>query len=153
MAYGQTGRVQKQRTLFLVGRTRVHLDDVRGLGHFLELEVVLQESESTEAGVVEANDLLARLQIEPTALIDRAYVDLLNRTVAKDAAASQEDIRTCMRVLRAIASDRAELTRLMPEERREMLTLVGLVAKPDRHDVTRMLKAYRRAKREGHPGA
>ncbi len=38
-AYGQVGRVRKHRTLFLVGRTRVHLDQVEGLGHFLELEV------------------------------------------------------------------------------------------------------------------
>src|SRR5208283_3673157 len=36
-AYGQTGRVQKHRTLFLAGRTRIHLDSVSGLGHFLEL--------------------------------------------------------------------------------------------------------------------
>jgi adenylate cyclase class IV len=42
LAYGQAGRVQKHRTLFLVGRTRVHLDRVAHLGHFLELEVVLE---------------------------------------------------------------------------------------------------------------
>lgn len=41
LAHGQTGRVRKQRTLYLVGRTRVHLDRVEGLGTFMELEVVL----------------------------------------------------------------------------------------------------------------
>src|SRR5690348_11477556 len=45
-AYGTIGRVQKHRTLYLVGRTRVHLDRVEGLGHFLELEVVLRENEA-----------------------------------------------------------------------------------------------------------
>jgi adenylate cyclase class IV len=45
LAYGQVGRVVKRRTLYLVGRTRVHLDRVEGLGHFLELEVVLQDNE------------------------------------------------------------------------------------------------------------
>ena len=46
LAYGQTGRVRKQRTLFMSGRTRIHLDRVEGLGNFLELEVVLAEGES-----------------------------------------------------------------------------------------------------------
>jgi len=39
------GGVVKQRTVYLVGRTRVHLDRVAGLGHYLELEVVLADNE------------------------------------------------------------------------------------------------------------
>lgn len=77
LAYGQAGRVQKHRTLFLVGRTRVHLDKVEGLGHFLELEVVLEEGESTEVGVREAHVLMAKLGVEPSQLIEGAYVDLI----------------------------------------------------------------------------
>ena len=77
LAYGQAGRVQKHRTLFLVGRTRVHLDNVEGLGHFLELEVVLDEGESGEVGVREAHELMTKLGIEPSQLIEGAYVDLL----------------------------------------------------------------------------
>lgn len=79
MAYGQVGRVRKHRTLFLVGRTRVHLDKVEGLGHFLELEVVLEEGEPAEIGVREANELMTKLGIEPSQLIEGAYVDLLAR--------------------------------------------------------------------------
>jgi predicted adenylyl cyclase CyaB len=77
LAYGQTGRVRKQRTLFLAGRTRIHLDIVEGLGQFLELEVVLRENELTEAGVREAEELMQRLGVDPAQLLDRAYVDLL----------------------------------------------------------------------------
>jgi len=39
LAYGQAGRVRKRRVLYLVGRTRVHLDRVENLGDFLELDV------------------------------------------------------------------------------------------------------------------
>jgi predicted adenylyl cyclase CyaB len=77
LAWGQSGRVRKQRRLFLVGRTRVHLDRVEGLGEFLELEVVLEEGESAEAGVAEAHALMAQLGIGTDQLVQGAYVDLL----------------------------------------------------------------------------
>ena len=82
LAWGQIGRVQKKRTLVLVGRTRIHLDRVQGLGHFLELEVVLEEDEPLEAGMQEANDIMAQLGVEPSRLIKGAYLDLLLRQQA-----------------------------------------------------------------------
>ncbi len=77
MSNGQEGRVVKHRTLFLVGRTRVHLDRVQGLGDFMELEVVLADGEDAEAGMREAHALMARLGIAPEALVQGAYHDLL----------------------------------------------------------------------------
>ena len=61
--------------MFLIGRTRIHLDRVEGLGDFLELEVVLGEGESSQAGVREAHALMARLGIEQQQLVAGAYVD------------------------------------------------------------------------------
>jgi NAD(P)-dependent dehydrogenase (short-subunit alcohol dehydrogenase family) len=58
-----------------------------------------------------------------------------------------DHVRTCIEVLRAIEADRAHLTRLSQEQRRELLTLAGLVAKPERHDLVKMAKAFRRAQR------
>ena len=58
-----------------------------------------------------------------------------------------DDVRTCIDVLRAIEADRSTLTHLTPEQRRELLTLAGLVAKPERHDLVKMAKAFRRADR------
>jgi NAD(P)-dependent dehydrogenase (short-subunit alcohol dehydrogenase family) len=61
---------------------------------------------------------------------------------------SDDDLRACVRVLRAIEADRSHLTRFSREQRRELLTLAGLVAKPERHDLVKMAKAFRRAERE-----
>ena len=77
LANGQEGRVVKHRTLLLLGRTRIHLDRVQGLGDFMELEVVLAEGEAVEDGVREAHELMARLQIAADCLVEGAYHDLL----------------------------------------------------------------------------
>jgi adenylate cyclase class IV len=69
--------VRKRRTLFLAGRTRIHLDRVEELGDFLELEVVLDESEPAEGGVEEAHRLMDALGIDLSRLVAGAYVDLL----------------------------------------------------------------------------
>jgi adenylate cyclase class IV len=86
LAYGQTGRVIKRRTLFLIGRTRLHLDRVEGLGDFLELEVVLAEDESSEAGEEVAYTLLSQLGVSSEQLIEGAYVDLLAAVEDRDSA-------------------------------------------------------------------
>ncbi|WP_454731034.1 MULTISPECIES: CYTH domain-containing protein [Cupriavidus] len=76
-AWGEGGRVRKTRVLYLVGRTRVHLDRVAGLGDFLELEVVLADGEAAAAGVAEAHALLDKLGVVRAQLVETAYVDLL----------------------------------------------------------------------------
>ncbi|MFO6418624.1 class IV adenylate cyclase [Hylemonella sp. W303a] len=78
LAHGQIGRVQKQRTLYLIGRTRVHLDQVLDLGDFVELEVVLRDDEAPESGVEEAERIMAALGIAATSLVQGAYLDLLS---------------------------------------------------------------------------
>jgi adenylate cyclase class IV len=55
----------------------VHLDEVEELGHFVEIEVVLQDDQSTADGEAIANELMAELGISADDLIDVAYVDLL----------------------------------------------------------------------------
>ena len=79
LAHGEVGRVIKDRTLYLIGRTRVHLDQVQGLGDFLELEVVLEDGEPLEAGVQEAHRLMKALGVAPSQLVGGAYVDLLTK--------------------------------------------------------------------------
>jgi adenylate cyclase class IV len=76
-ALGEDGIVRKTRKLYRIGRTRVHIDSVEGLGHFVELEVVLDDEEPAGAGHAEARDLMVRLGIRDQDLVEGAYADLL----------------------------------------------------------------------------
>uniref|UniRef100_M4A7Q5 Si:ch211-156b7.4 n=1 Tax=Xiphophorus maculatus TaxID=8083 RepID=M4A7Q5_XIPMA len=60
------GEVRKERRLFLIGQTRVHLDTVEGLGHFMELEVRQQ-----------VNGLMEQLGVSADHLVTGAYIDLI----------------------------------------------------------------------------
>ena len=74
---GVRGIVRKQRTLYLVGQTRIHLDEVEGLGSLVELEVVLQAHQSHADGVQIARGLMLKLEIRDSDLVEQAYIDLL----------------------------------------------------------------------------
>lgn len=82
-ALGTAGVVRKRRTLYLIGQTRVHLDEVEDLGHFLELEVVLEPEQTTADGAKIARALMAAFGIREEDLEARAYVDLLTGEVRK----------------------------------------------------------------------
>ena len=79
LALGIRGVVRKTRFLYLAGQTRIHLDDVEGLGQFMELEVVLREGQSDADGQAIAEDLMTRLGIRPEDLLEGAYMDLLEK--------------------------------------------------------------------------
>ncbi|MCP1728575.1 putative adenylyl cyclase CyaB [Natronospira proteinivora] len=80
--------VKKRRTLFLAGQTRIHLDEVAGLGRFIELEVVLRAEQSEGEGRQIADRMMASLGIEPSDLIAGAYVDLLEAEGGSDGVKS-----------------------------------------------------------------
>jgi predicted adenylyl cyclase CyaB len=77
LALGVRGVVKKVRYLYLVGQTRVHLDDVEGLGQFVELEVVLHAGQSDAEGQAIAEELMKKLGIEKEDLLEGAYMDLM----------------------------------------------------------------------------
>jgi adenylate cyclase class IV len=76
-ALGVRGSVRKQRWLYSVGQTRVHLDEVEGLGMFVELEWVMQPGQTVETGTRVIAELMQHLEIAATDLIAGAYIDLL----------------------------------------------------------------------------
>ena len=83
-ALGERVLVHKQRMVYMVGRTRVHIDRVDGLGDFLELEVVLREGEDQALGEAEARSLMQTLGVRSIHLIESGYADLLEAS-ANDA--------------------------------------------------------------------
>jgi predicted adenylyl cyclase CyaB len=76
-ALGETVIVKKRRELYLVGQTRIHLDEVEGLGDFIELEVVLGPGDTPQYGHEIARGLMKQLDIHSSNLISCAYADLL----------------------------------------------------------------------------
>ena len=76
-AYGIRGVVKKTRYLYLAGQTRIHVDDVEGLGQFMELEVVLREGQGDAEGQAIAEGLMASLGVERADLLEGAYMDLI----------------------------------------------------------------------------
>jgi predicted adenylyl cyclase CyaB len=76
-AYGIRGIVRKTRYLYLAGQTRIHLDDVEGLGQFMELEVVMREGQTDPEGQAIAEGLMSSLGVEKSDLLEGAYLDLL----------------------------------------------------------------------------
>ena len=80
-ALGVYGEVKKRRWLYVSenygGHTRIHFDEVKGLGQHIELEVILQEGQSPEEGEQIAEQFRVALDIRDDDLIDCAYLDLL----------------------------------------------------------------------------
>lgn len=77
VALGVRGTVGKLRRLYRVGDTRIHLDEVEGLGSFVELEVVLGASQSVLDGEAYATELMNKMDLDEADLVAEAYVDLL----------------------------------------------------------------------------
>lgn len=78
-ALGVRGEVRKQRTLYTAGTTRIHVDAVDGLGHFLELEAALQPGQTSAQAHETVESLMERLGIAEADLVGVAYIDLLEQ--------------------------------------------------------------------------
>ncbi len=74
-ALGVRGVVAKRRHLYLWQESRIHLDEVEGLGHFLEFEVVSQGSACDDWDRMEA--LMTAFGLRDSDAIQASYSDLL----------------------------------------------------------------------------
>lgn len=87
LALGIRGVVSKTRYLYMIGQTRVHLDDVHGLGQFMELEVVMRPDQSDAEGQAIAQDLMQKLGVQHGDLLEGAYLDLIEERQGRPTAA------------------------------------------------------------------
>ena len=68
--------VEKTRQVWLWENVRIHLDDVVGLGQFVELEAVTEE-QGVEESRERVETLMRALEIGPDQLIEGSYSDML----------------------------------------------------------------------------
>jgi predicted adenylyl cyclase CyaB len=74
---GVRGEVRKEREIYLWHNVRVHLDEVAGLGAFIEFEAVLSEADGEEVSRQRLERLCAALGIDQAASLAPSYADLL----------------------------------------------------------------------------
>ena len=74
---GVRGVIKKQRTLYKIGLTRIHFDQVEGLGNFIELEFVMQDNISKNEALQTIENLMEKLEIQDNHLVNTAYIDMI----------------------------------------------------------------------------
>lgn len=77
-ALGRLVTVDKRREIYFIDNVKFHLDEVEGLGTFVEIEAIDEDGRRTEDELRrQCVDYQQRLGIAPADLIDRSYSDLL----------------------------------------------------------------------------
>jgi len=67
--------VRKHRTVYLFQNCRIHADRVRGLGNFLEFEVVVKRGKAQAKTLMQA--MIRHFGVSREAIVARSYSDLL----------------------------------------------------------------------------
>jgi adenylate cyclase class IV len=76
-ALGVRGEVRKRRAVYLWHNVRIHLDEVAGLGNFVEFEAVLSAADDEAAAAARLVELSRALSILPGDHLAPSYADLL----------------------------------------------------------------------------
>lgn len=76
--HGLRGVVAKRRELWLLDRTRIHLDDVDGLGTFVELETVAGGAVAGPADWAQHDAVADALGLDLSTALASSYIDLVD---------------------------------------------------------------------------
>jgi adenylate cyclase, class 2 len=75
-ALGARRQIRKRRQIFLWHNVRIHLDEVEGLGTFVEFEAVMSPTDDEATGHARLAELCRVLSISPADHMAGSYVDL-----------------------------------------------------------------------------
>ncbi len=81
--YGVKNTITKKRILFTCDNARIHLDDVDGLGRFIEIEVVLMKRGDKQRGKHLARRLMRLIGISESELLPGSYDEMLEESEAQ----------------------------------------------------------------------
>jgi predicted adenylyl cyclase CyaB len=76
-ALGVRGVVRKRRAIYLWHNVRIHLDEVEGLGTFVEFEAVLSDNDDEATAVRRLEELGRELALRTDDYLAPSYADLL----------------------------------------------------------------------------
>jgi len=76
---GVRAAVRKRRKIYFYRNVRIHLDEVDGLGTFLEFEAVLDEHNDAAAGHTLLAELTRQFGLAAKDRVESSYVDLVER--------------------------------------------------------------------------
>jgi len=72
--------VRKRRRVYWLDNAKINIDEVEGLGKFIEFEVVLDAAHGEAEGQLLMDSLIREFDIEPEQRISVAYADMLMNT-------------------------------------------------------------------------
>jgi predicted adenylyl cyclase CyaB len=87
-AFGVRVEVRKRREIYLWHNVRIHLDDVAGLGTFLEFEAVLESTADEAASQGRLDRLMQLLELSPVDSLAPSYGDLLQESRSRKSGDS-----------------------------------------------------------------
>lgn len=76
-ALGVRAVVNKRREIFLYHHVRIHLDEVNGLGCFLEFEAVLEADTDPNEGIAQVEFLMQQFSVDASSLVTNSYGDMV----------------------------------------------------------------------------
>jgi adenylate cyclase class 2 len=71
--------VDKTREVYLIDNIRIHLDQVKDLGEFIEFEAVYDDSDpkNKDIEIAKVKELMQKFEINDDMLLDKSYIDYL----------------------------------------------------------------------------
>lgn len=76
-ALGTWVKVDKYREIYFIGNVKIHLDEVVGLGQFIEIEAIGSSVEDRDDLLAQCQEFMDYLGVKEEELVENSYSDLL----------------------------------------------------------------------------